>query len=149
MILWFQPPPRPPVDPDDVNTLNSKNIKPIYFKLYMWVDIPLSYFAIEIWYSSSNRTTAFAAKRHYVSPKSLKCNISISNGPIAFKFYTEMKHLKLHQHKRPLGLIALPFNKINHWSICASMPQSDSFLWGCWSNSTLLRIKVWSFSHSK
>ena len=28
--------------------------------------------------------------------KSSKCNISISNGPIAFKFYTEVKYLKLH-----------------------------------------------------
>ena len=32
-----------------------------------------------------------------VSPKSSKCNISISNGPIAFKFYTEVKNLKLHK----------------------------------------------------
>ena len=41
---------------------------------------------------------AFAAKRHLiVSPKSSKCNISISNGPIAFKFYTEVKNLKLHK----------------------------------------------------
>ena len=32
-----------------------------------------------------------------VSPKSSKYNISISNGPIAFKFYTEVKYLKLHK----------------------------------------------------
>ena len=32
-----------------------------------------------------------------VSPKSSKCNISVSNGPIAFKFYTEVKYLKLHK----------------------------------------------------
>ena len=32
-----------------------------------------------------------------VSPKSSKCNISISNGPIAFTFYTEVKHPKLHK----------------------------------------------------
>ena len=31
-----------------------------------------------------------------VSPKSSKCNISITNGPIAFKFDTEVKYLKLH-----------------------------------------------------
>ena len=31
-----------------------------------------------------------------VSPKSSKCNISISNGPIALKFCTEVKYLKLH-----------------------------------------------------
>ena len=30
-----------------------------------------------------------------VAPKSSKCNISTSNGPIAFKFYTEVKYLKL------------------------------------------------------
>ena len=31
-----------------------------------------------------------------VSPKSSNCNISISIGPIAFKFYTEVKNPKLH-----------------------------------------------------
>ena len=31
-----------------------------------------------------------------VSPKSSKCNISITNGPIAFKFYSEVKNPKLH-----------------------------------------------------
>ena len=40
--------PPPPVDPDDVNTLNSKHIQPISFKFYMRVDTPLRYFAIEI-----------------------------------------------------------------------------------------------------
>ena len=34
-----------------------------------------------------------------VSPRSSKCNISISNGPIAFKFYTEVKYLKQHTQK--------------------------------------------------
>ena len=34
-------PPRPPVDPDDVNALNSKNIQWISFKIYMRVDTPL------------------------------------------------------------------------------------------------------------
>ena len=43
----------PPVDPDDVNTLNSKNIQPIAFKFYLWVDAPLRY---------------FAAKRHLYPP---------------------------------------------------------------------------------
>ena len=32
----------------------------------------------------------------FVSPKSSKCNISISSGPIAFTFVTEVKYLKLH-----------------------------------------------------
>ena len=32
-----------------------------------------------------------------VSPKSSKCNISISNSRIAFKFYTKVKYLKLHK----------------------------------------------------
>ena len=59
---------RPPVDPDDVNTLNSKNIRPISFKFYMWVDTHLRYFAIDIWHSPSTGTTAFVAKRHSVSP---------------------------------------------------------------------------------
>ena len=31
-----------------------------------------------------------------VSPKFSNCNISMSNGPIAFKFYTEVKNPKLH-----------------------------------------------------
>ena len=38
----------PPVDPDDVNALNSKNIQWISFKVYMRVDTPLRYVAIEI-----------------------------------------------------------------------------------------------------
>ena len=43
------PPAHPPVDPDDVNALNSKNIQRISFKFYMRVDTPLRYFAIEIY----------------------------------------------------------------------------------------------------
>ena len=47
--------------------------------------------------------TRLAPKLHslmtLVSPKSSNCNISISNGPIAFKFYTEVKNLKLHKKK--------------------------------------------------
>ena len=31
---------RLPVDPDDVNTRNSKNIQPISFKFYVRVDTP-------------------------------------------------------------------------------------------------------------
>ena len=62
--------------PDDVNTLNSKNIQPISFKFYMRVDAPwawgpdwvralrLRYFAIEIQYPPMTRTTVFAAKWH-------------------------------------------------------------------------------------
>ena len=46
--------------------------------------------------------TRFTPKLHslmtLVAPKSSKCNISISNGPIAFKFYTEVKYLKLHKN---------------------------------------------------
>ena len=37
---------------------------------------------VEIFFSSGTRTTLFAAKRHSVSPKSSKCNISISNGQL-------------------------------------------------------------------
>ena len=47
---------------------NSKNIQPISFKLYIWVDTPMKYFAIEIWYSPITRTTAFAVKRHSYPP---------------------------------------------------------------------------------
>ena len=47
---------------------NSKNIQPISFKFYIWVDTPLRYFAIEIWYPPRTRTTAFAAKRHSYPP---------------------------------------------------------------------------------
>ena len=60
---------RLPVDIDNV-----KNIEPISFKLYMWVDTQLRYFAIEIWYCPITRTTAFAAKQHSVSPIYIKCN---------------------------------------------------------------------------
>ena len=48
IMVLASPPRPPPVDPDDVNTLNSKNIQPISFKFYIWVDTPLRYFAIEI-----------------------------------------------------------------------------------------------------
>ena len=43
--------------------------------------------AIEILHSPSTRTTAFVTTLS-VSPKSLKCNISIINGPIALTFDT-------------------------------------------------------------
>ena len=33
----------------------------------------------------------------YLSPKSSKYNITITNGLIAFKFYNEVKYLKLHK----------------------------------------------------
>ena len=61
IMVLASPPPPPPVDPDDVNTLTRR----ISLKLYLRVDTPLRYVAIEI-----------------VSPKFSKCNISISNGPI-------------------------------------------------------------------
>ena len=35
-----RPRPRPPVDPDDVNTRNSTIFQPISFKFYMRVDTP-------------------------------------------------------------------------------------------------------------
>ena len=88
--------PCPPVDPDDVNTI-TQSIQRISFKFYTRVDTPLRYFAIEIWYPPMTvvwlRTQLFYV---LVSPKSSKCNISITNGPIAFKFYTEVKYLRLH-----------------------------------------------------
>ena len=49
---------------------NSKNIQSISFKLYMWLDTPMRYLAIAIWYSLGTRTTAFAAKRHLYPPNS-------------------------------------------------------------------------------
>ena len=97
MVLASPPPRPPPVDPDNVNTLNSKNIQWISFKVYMRVDTPLRYVAIEIWYPPRTRTTAPRSQTTLVSPKYSKCNISISNGLIAFKFYTEVKNLKLHK----------------------------------------------------
>ena len=62
----------------------------------MWVDtpwdtLPLKFDtlqALEQLCSQPNDT---------VSPKSSKFNISISNGPIVFKFYIEVKYLKLHK----------------------------------------------------
>ena len=125
MVLASPPHPRPPRWRE---YSNSKSIQRISFKFYMWVDTPLRFVAIEIWYPPMTRTTAFAAKRHsyppnlqnaispqvivrllsnfiqrwgswssmtrltpklhslttLLSPKSSKCNISTSNGPIAF-----------------------------------------------------------------
>ena len=66
-IMVLASPTRPPVVPDDVNA-NSKNIPRISFKLYMRVDTPLWYVAIEIWYPPRTRTTAFAAKQHLYPP---------------------------------------------------------------------------------
>ena len=57
-IMVLASPPRPPVDPDDVNS----------FKFYMRVDTPLRYFAIEIWYPPMTRPTAFTAKWHSYPP---------------------------------------------------------------------------------
>ena len=39
-IMVLESPPHPPVDLDDVNALNSKNIQRISFKFYMTVDTP-------------------------------------------------------------------------------------------------------------
>ena len=67
----------------------------IAMQLYMMVDTPLRYVANEIWHSLSTRTTAFMTTLH-VSPKSLKCNISITNCPIALKSDTGVNHQKVH-----------------------------------------------------
>ena len=48
--------------------------------------------------NSEDYNNCVCSQTTLVSPKSSKCNnISISNGPIAFKFYTEVKNLKLHK----------------------------------------------------
>ena len=52
---------------------------------------PLRYVAVEIWHCPSTRTTSFVTTLS-VSPNSLKCNISITNCPIALKFDTRVKH---------------------------------------------------------
>ena len=62
IMVLASPPPRPPVDPDDMNTL-TRNIFNLSLSNCMRVDTPLRYFAIEIWYPPMTRTTAFAAKR--------------------------------------------------------------------------------------
>ena len=61
------------------NIVSSQYIK---IQLYRRVDIPQRYVDIASWHSSSTRTTAFVTTLA-VSPKSLKCNISITNCPIA------------------------------------------------------------------
>ena len=48
IMVLASPPPCLPVDPDDVNALDSKNIIWFSFKVYMRVDTPLRYVAIEI-----------------------------------------------------------------------------------------------------
>ena len=72
------------------------NSQYITIQLYRRVDNLLRYVAIEIWHSQKTRTTAFAAKRLSVSPTFKKCNIPISNCPIALRFDTEVKYLTLH-----------------------------------------------------
>ena len=39
-IMVLALPPCPPINPDDMNALNSKNIQRISFKFYMSVDTP-------------------------------------------------------------------------------------------------------------
>ena len=75
-IMVLALPPHPPVDPDDVNTLNSKNIKWIFFKVYMRVVTPRRYFAIEIWYHPRTRTNCVRSQMTLISPKSYKNAIS-------------------------------------------------------------------------
>ena len=73
MVLASPPRPCPPVDPDDMTTLNL--------------------------ILSENWSNCIRSQTTLVFPKSSKCkNISISNGPIAFKFDTEVKYLKLHEN---------------------------------------------------
>ena len=105
---------QPPRPPRRCEHSNSKSIQHISFKFYMRVDTSMRYVAIEIVWLLSNfiqrwsiwsyiqklSMTRLTPKLHslmtLVSPKSSKCNISISNAPIAFKFYTEVTYLKLH-----------------------------------------------------
>ena len=58
------------------------NIKYNAMQLYRRVDILQRYVGIEMRHSPSTRTTAFVTTLA-VSSKSLKCNISITNSPIA------------------------------------------------------------------
>ena len=77
---------------------NMVNSKYIVTQLNRRVDIPQRYIDIEIWHSPSTRITAFVTTLA-VSPKSLKCNISITNCPIALKFDTGVKFQKIHTKK--------------------------------------------------
>ena len=63
---------------DDLKWHNIVNSQYIAIQLYTRVDTALRYVAIEILHSPSTRTTAFVTTL-YVSPKSSKCNISITN----------------------------------------------------------------------
>ena len=56
---------------------------------------PLRYVAIEIWHYLRTRTTAFVTTLS-VSPKYLKCNISITKCPIALSFDTRVRHQKVY-----------------------------------------------------
>ena len=70
---------------------NMVNFQCIAIQIYMRVDTPLRYVAIEILHPPSTRTTAFVATLS-VSPKSLKCNISITKCPISLRCDTGVKH---------------------------------------------------------
>ena len=70
-IIVLASPPRPPVDPDDVNALTRKIFNESLLN-YMRVDTCL---------------------RYLVSLKSSICNISINNSPISFKYYAQVKNL--------------------------------------------------------
>ena len=64
-------------------------------QLYMRVDTTLRYVTFGMWHPQSTRTAALVTTL-YVSPKSIKCIISITNSQIALKFYTRVKLQKVH-----------------------------------------------------
>ena len=90
-----------------LNIVNSPNIA---IQLHM-SKYPPRYVAIDIWHSPNTSTTTFMTTLS-VSPKSFKCNISVTNYPIPLNYNTGVKHPKVHTQK--LSMTRSTF-KLHSW----------------------------------
>ena len=87
MVLASPPSPPPPVDPDEVNILTRKIFNlAISFKFYIWVDTPLRYFAIEIWYPP----TRPAWSKHYIRQHHIRESEYVAS--TRFKLQQHIRH---------------------------------------------------------
>ena len=93
MVLASLPPP-PPRPPRRREHSNSKSIQPISFKFDMRVDTPWGTLLLK--FDTLRGLEQLSQPNDTCIPQISNWNISISNGPIAFKFYTEVKNPKLH-----------------------------------------------------
>ena len=80
-----------------MNTLTRKFFDLYFFQILYVGRCPPELLCYWNLIPSEDKNNCVRSQTTLASPKSWKCNISISNSPIAFKFYTEVKYLKLHK----------------------------------------------------